>query len=333
MKKEKNKKEWSKADKSSLRTFLVIVITLIVTLTPHFIFPDIITANWVIVVCFAVMSPFIFVNAKEQIKSEKGFTEEQMKIFSSYIKKMEKVIWYLDLTYICWFMNWIIPFYILSTIYFVRMVYILSNVVINGKSAIPYANFFIVCEFALAILLLIFLIYKLPDENLQTIVISISAAIIGGLLTFIGVLMSIKKSDRDRKEERLLQIKPFFFYTTYFAGPDYVNEKKSPHFKDFGISIKNGKSVNLGRFINSDKIEFYIKSIIINGEEILLSNYDFTVSKGELFLIMLKTAEETIIPESYILKANDIDGNELLWKITLNITKNENIPTNIELIK
>lgn len=332
VKEKRIKKKLSAETSSNLITLIVILVTLGITIPLHIIFSDKLTSYWVIAICVAVISPFALANFKINMISKGNFTEEQKKTATSKLGIMMFSIWYADFTFICMFMGWLITFFILAGLYLIKMIYNVASVLVNRKDATAYPNFLIIGDFVLSFLLLTLLIYKIPDQTLQTIVIALSAALIGGLLTLLGVKMTIKKSDKDKKEERLNQIKPFFYYTPYFDGPEYHNGKKTNHDKHFQIGSEHNHTIGLGRFVNSDKVEFLLKSILIGDQELLCS-FDPAVSKGELFEICLLSEEKVETPTEYILKIEDIDKNEMLIKISLDTTKIENVPTNIEFLK
>lgn len=333
MKKEKRKikKKLSEEARSSLFTLIVILVILGITLPIHFVFPNILTTYWVIVICVAVITPFALVNSKIFIESKGNYTEEQKKAASAKVGMTILSIWYADFTFVCMFMDWLVAFFILAGLYLIKMVYDVASIFIKRKDSSTYPNFLLIGDAVLSFLLLIFLIYKIPNQNIQTIVTALSASLIGGLLTLLGVMLTINKSDNDRKEERRNQIKPFFYYTPYFAGPEFQNNKKTNHDKHFQIGIKHNHTIALGRFVNSDKTEFLLKSITFCDKEIKC-NFDPAVSKGELFEIYLLTEEIVETPNEYILKIEDVDKNLILIKITLDLTKEETVPTNIEFL-
>ena len=331
-KEKKSKKQLSREVSSSLFTLILIIVTLGITLPLHFAFPDKLTTYWTIAICVAVIGPFALANAKINFEAKGNFTEEQKKAATTKIGVAMFSIWYVDFVFVCMFMNWLVAFFILAGLYLISMVYNVASVLVNRKDHKAYPNFLIVGDFVLSFLLMILLIYKIPNESLQIIVTTLVSALIGGLLTLLGVIMTIKKSDKDRKEERLSQIKPFFYYTPYFDGPDYYNGKKSNHDKRFQIGNEHTHGIMLGRFVNSDKVEFLLKSILIGDKEILCS-FDPAVSKGELFEICLFSEEKVEVPTEYTLKIEDIDKNEMLFRISLDTTRRENVPTNIEFLK
>lgn len=65
-------------------------------------------------------------------------------------------------------------------------------------------------DFLVGIGLTVYLIYLIPEKELQTIILTIVAALYGGLITLVGVAWTIKKSDKDRKEDEIKHEKPYF---------------------------------------------------------------------------------------------------------------------------
>ena len=213
------KKKLSAETSSNLATLIVILITFAITIPLHIIFPDKLTSYWLIAICVAVISPFALVNFKINMFSKDKYSEEQNKAATSRLGIMMFSIWYADFTFICMFMNWLIAFFILASLYLIKMIYNLSFNLVNRKNSSPYSNFLLVADFVLSLLLLILLIYKIEDGTLQTIVISLSAALISGLLTLLGVIMTIKKSDIDRKDDEIKKARPVFSYNMLREEP------------------------------------------------------------------------------------------------------------------
>lgn len=219
VKEKRIKKKLSAETSSNLTTLIVILVTLGITIPLHIIFPDKLTSYWVIAICVAVISPFALANFKINMLAKGNYTEEQKKAATSKLGIMMLSIWYADFTFICMFMNWLIAFFILAGLYLIKMIYNVSSVLVNRKDATTYPNFLIIGDFVLSFLLLTLLIYKISDQTLQTIVIALSAALIGGLLTLLGVIMTIKKSDKDRKEDEIKKARPVFAYNMLRQEP------------------------------------------------------------------------------------------------------------------
>lgn len=219
MKETRSKKKMPKEISASLITLTIILITLGVTLPLHFIFPDKLTVYWVIAICAAVISPFALANFKIYAEAKGNYTEEQKKAASGKIGLAMLSVWYVDFTFICMFMDWLVAFFVLAGLYLIKMVYDVAKVLVNRKDSATYPNFIVVGDFVLCFLLMILLIYKIPDANLQTIVTALAAALIGGLLTLLGVMLTIKKSDKDRKEDEIKKAKPIFSYNMLRKAP------------------------------------------------------------------------------------------------------------------
>ncbi len=219
MKNQEKNRKLPKETISSLVTLAVIITSLGVTLPLHFAFPGVLTANWVIAICVAAISPFALVNFKINVEARGNYTEEQKKTASAKIGMTILSVWYVDFTFVCMFMGWLITFFILAGLYLVKMVYDIAKVLVNRKDSTTYPNFIVVGDFVLSFLLMILLIYKIPDQNLQTIVTALSAALIGGLLTLIGVMLTIKKTDKDKKEEEIKKAKPVFTFNMLTKEP------------------------------------------------------------------------------------------------------------------
>ena len=64
-------------------------------------------------------------------------------------------------------------------------------------------------DFLWGIAITVYLIFLIPGESLQTIVLTITAAVYGGLLTLVGVAWTIKDNSEKIKQERKLSIKPY----------------------------------------------------------------------------------------------------------------------------
>lgn len=208
IKEKKSKKQLPREVGSSLFTLIVILITLGSTLPLHFIFPEALTTYWVIAICVAIISPFAITNAMINFEEKGNFTDEQKKVAKAKFGMAILLVWYVDFAFVCMFMNWLVAFFILAGIFLIKMIYNVTSVIVSRKNSKVYPNFLIVVYFVLSFLLLILLIYKIPNESLQTIVTALAAALIGGLLTLLGVMLTIKKSNNDIRLENKMKNRP-----------------------------------------------------------------------------------------------------------------------------
>lgn len=74
-------------------------------------------------------------------------------------------------------------------------------------------------DFFVSVVVYAFMIASIKDDKIQTIVLSLAAAIYGGLLTLIGVAWTIKKSDRDKKEGEEKRAIPLFSFNMLYEPP------------------------------------------------------------------------------------------------------------------
>lgn len=217
IKEKKSKKQLPKEVGSSLFTLIVILITLGSTLPLHFIFPEALTTYWVIAICVAIISPFAITNYMINFEEKGNFTDEQKKAAQAKIGMTILLVWYVDFAFVCMFMNWLVAFFILAGIFLIKMIYNVTSVIVSRKNSKVYPNFLIVVDFVLSFLLLILLIYKIPNESLQTIVTALAAALIGGLLTLLGVMLTIKKSNNDIRLENKMKNRPILIMVESYS--------------------------------------------------------------------------------------------------------------------
>ena len=170
----------------------------------------------------------------------------------------------------------------------------------------------------------------MSGSNYETFV-TIYSCVIGGLLTLGGVAWTINKNKEDTEKLRKDTIKPFFYGTPYYKGPN--GDKKTINEKKFGDS-KQGIFFNIGMILNSDKIEFMLNKIIIGDKEYNCFD-DCYIGKSELFELYIcddnyENVKEK--PTNIILVINDVDGNELFYEIKLIQQKYSYLPEKIKLI-
>jgi len=192
----------------------------------------------------------------------------------------------------------------------------------------------------LNIVLNIYLIYllfwnfdiKATNQDLFLAISGIYGCIIGGVLTLGGVAWTINKGREDAKQLRKETIRPFFYGTPYYQGPN--GDKKTSTYKRFG-NVEEKCCINIGMILNSDKIEFLLKKLIINNKE-YTSFEDSCVSKSELFEIYICSNEfedKTKFPSNVSLIIEDVDNNEIKYEITLKKSTNYFIPEKIVCLK
>jgi hypothetical protein len=147
------------------------------------------------------------------------------------------------------------------------------------------AKFFVLLNFVSAFAVIIYLIYLIENSQLQSIVLTISAAAIGGLLTLSGVAWTIRRQDGIRKEEETKKFKPYFIITNNEYNIKIDNIRIQEDIPDganklYGIRLE---PFNLRLSENADSLILGIK---IN-EHILPCEYSFLVLRNNVFQLDL----------------------------------------------
>ncbi len=304
------KKKLSKETASSLYTLIVILVSFSVTFSLHFIYPDKLTFFWVLAICVAVISPFALANAKIIMEAKGNFTAEQKKDATCKLGIMMFSIWYADFTFVCMLMDWLSAFFALACLYLIIMVYNVSSFLVNRKAATTYSNFLIVGEFVLSFLLLTLLIYKIPDRTLQTIVIALSSALIGGLLTLLGVVMTIKSSDKDRREDEIKKARPIFAYNMLRQEPKLDTTIQRICVSDSSEKLEEACDVYV-ELENSNLSSFEIKRIYHDGKWINMEG-NTTVLPSAKCLLNFRFIDNS---NSLFLEVEDQLGNNYYYQL------------------
>ena len=113
----------------------------------------------------------------------------------------------------------------------------------------------LIIDFVLATGTLIYLIYIIPNQNLQNIVIPIIAAVYGGLLTLVGVALTIRKSDKDRKEDEIKKARPLVFVIDRGSKGSLINRIENKYlFSD----KKKGTLVSSNKNKHSYELSYFL---------------------------------------------------------------------------
>lgn len=167
---------------------------------------------------------------------------------------------------------------------------------VSAQNKRLYDYLFIGFDFFVSVVVCAFMIANIKDDKIQTIVLSLAAAIYGGLLTLIGVAWTIKKSDKDRKEEEIKKERPVFSYNMMKGEPQlndimpkmcFSNPSKENKYEcDVFVEIENS---NRSSF-EMKKIHHDNTWVDLEGNRVVLPkakcilNFRFTDNPGYLFL-------------------------------------------------
>lgn len=148
-------------------------------------------------------------------------------------------------------------------------------------------------------------------EILKNIIIPIVSAIIGGLCTFLGVLITILHEKKKEKEERLLVNKPLFYRL------DLRQEYEHKSAVDFCLGVGNfddKKGQIFGVIKNTDNAVLIIDGVSVNGK-LYKSLYGDVVDKNQIFNLYVNVSEKVNKEDEIVFFVKDIMENKYEYKV------------------
>ena len=278
---------------------------------------------WAAFVLVALFLPIFVFGMRSFLKKEKEYTEDQIKTSLKVCWKYVGFYWMMDLFYMAIFNYWTAHEQsqtLWLTLQFVfgglAMVYIFYNLARAFLSNAQKHWWGLLQDFLWGIAITVYLIFLIPDDALQTIVLSITAAVYGGLLTLVGVAWTIKDTNEKRKED-LIRVET--------ERKEEERKKNIPYIrlafnKDLPPLVANATMVNILDFENSEELarlernvfyqisikDFIIKNlsntnIILNG--VIAYGKYFEFSRMEIVepdaCCLIKTTKNTMISVAY----------------------------------
>ena len=171
---------------------------------------------WAIFVFVTLSLPIILFGSRKFLQKEKAYTTEQLKASLKTCWKYVGFYWLIDLFYMAIFNSsltygdsrsvWLALQFVFGGL---AMVFVFYNLTIVFLSTSKKRGWGLLQDFMWGIAITVYLIFMIPGESLQTIVLTITAAVYGGLLTLVGVAWTIKDNAEKLKQERKLSIRPF----------------------------------------------------------------------------------------------------------------------------
>lgn len=282
--------------------------------------------QWLIFALIIIAIPYGLYNInKFAIKGVKPTKEQESKA-NQRIFVLCLFYWLCDFFYMTFIINNLTWRFILGGLIMVIVFYNLSKAFISGNKVFSFG---LIQDFIVGILLTVYLIYIIPNKELQGILIPIIAAVYGGLLTLVGVAWTIRKSDNDRRLEEEKKAKPLVFIcnpktTSIKTDELMVHELISEQAQGTLVSaIENEPHFLVGQIIisNTDYSHVVIRGFRIN-DDYHVYDYGQVLPKNKKAYLnshfRFKYAE-TI--EYFALLLQDMLGN--LYEFEVNISINE----------
>ncbi len=226
--------------------------------------------HWVIFSYFFFLIPFSFYNLLAIGVSQNTESEEKKQVIALNMIKYTALYWLFDLFYMSIFNDWLIFKFVFGILAILLISFNLIDVFLHGIKSI---RFFFTLELIFGLGLSGYLIFIIPNEKLQTIVLAIVSALMGGIFTLLGVAWTIKKGDddrkadlhqmeEDRKEEERKKLIPYIRISHDEKSLVNATVKKIKE-KDVWNKESNLNFVN-NRFFSLYRIVFSIKNISTN---------------------------------------------------------------------
>lgn len=257
---------------------------------------------WLIFWSVIVIFPIAFYNLACIAKRGRNLTEKQKKILAANAIKYTLFYWFCDLFFMSFIIDNLVCKFIFGGLVVLIVLYNLSmaflkQTVKNGNKLLKLG---LLQDFVVGIGMSIWLIYLIPDSDLQTIAMTMVAAVYGGLFTLVGVAWTIRKGDKDRKEdlqrlenerkeEERRKYSPAFSVVNknidmekcvFIALDDVENIDK--------IVIQSDDTDNIRlqpiRIENSSKVEFYVYGFLFD-DEFYAAPEKFLIKKDYYFVV------------------------------------------------
>lgn len=174
---------------------------------------------WVIFFVVAIYMLFFFLSLFSFNLKHHELTQKEKQKLSINVVKYILLYWLFDLTYMGIFNNWFWITIIFGTLAVTLVFYNLALALFNIVESL---RIWLVFELLFGMGTAVYLIYIIPNQSLQSILVAIVAALFGGLFTLIGVAWTIKKGDIDRKEDERKKNIPYMKVVQGIKGSSEV---------------------------------------------------------------------------------------------------------------
>lgn len=169
--------------------------------------------QWLIFTIIIIVTPFAVAYVGVCVKRKNKLTKEQEKAIEVNVIKFVLFYWLADLFYMSLIIDSILCKYIFGGLLLLIVFYNLTMSFLSSTKKDALQRVGLLQDFVVGMGLTIYLIYIIPgkqveingvvtlDNSLRNIITTIVAAVYGGLLALTGVAWTIRKGDKDRKED------------------------------------------------------------------------------------------------------------------------------------
>ena len=207
------------------------------------------TWPWAVAVIIAIVIPFAISNMFSLANlSNKNANEVTSEIAKGKVIKYILFYWLLDAFYISIFTSFLWGQIVFGSVALLILLYSVSTTFLSQKIKFKWM---LIHDFVAAIVLTIYLIFIIPNEALQNVVLVLVSAIYGGFISLVGVAWTIKDGKRQEAESRRLEKIPYFQATF----EDWiVKDKRESGLPEMWINITKSQDNREATFGKSLKI-------------------------------------------------------------------------------
>lgn len=305
--------------------------------------------QWLIFAIVIIVIPFVVAYVGVCVKQKNKLTKEQEKTIEVNVIKFVLFYWLLDLFYMSFIIDSIPCKYIFGGLILIITLYNLTISFISNTTKDGVHRIGILQDFIVGVALTLYLIYTIPgkqilingvvtvDNSLRDIITTILAAIYGGLLSLVGVAWTIRKTDKDRKEDlqrlenerkederrkyspvfSVVRKKPETQKCVVLTLDDIENiDKIVIHSDDAGSIMLQPICIE-----NSSKVEFYIYGFLFD-DEFYATPEKFLIKKDYYFVVHFLKALSFTRNYEISLCIEDLIANKYKVKLNKEISNN-----------
>ena len=221
--------------------------------------------------------------------------------------------WLCDLFYMAFILDSLALKFIFGGLIMTIIFMNLSKAFIGGN---PQLKWGLVQDFIVGVGMSVYLIYIIPDADLQNVVIPIVSAVYGGLITLVGVAWTIRKADKDRKIDEMKAIHPIIYP---FGKYNDINTKNLITIQFKSKEEQQPTCIYLGTIKNTDNAILLIKEIVVDGERFSIS-YGDVLDKGKFADLEILTNKKLRF-DDVILIGTDVKDNIIKYRLFLNLSE------------
>lgn len=309
--------------------------------------------KWLIFVLLLIITPFCVGYFSVYVKKKNNLTKEQEKAMNLNIVKYLLFYWLIELFFMSVFIIDSLPCkYIFGGLTLLIVFYNLTMSFLSSTKKDALQRVGLLQDFIAGVVLTIYLIYIIPgkqikvngavvvDNSLRDIITTIVAAVYGGLLSLVGVAWTIRKTDKDRKEDlrRLENERKEDERRNYSPVFSVVNKNTDSQKRVVfnldevenidKVTTQNWDSTNIKLqpvcVENSSKVEFYVYGVLLD-DNFYAVNENILIKKDYCFIIQffkslrftrnykISLCIEDLIENKYKVKLNTVIKDNIMY--------------------